>query len=69
MLLYVQRRSADLWKKNLLEDLEIEKVEFESAEEFLLILRKKFGEGDKESVKVVELRRIKQIGRTMKEFI
>jgi len=69
MLLYVQRRSADLWKKNLLEDLEIEKVEFELAEEFLLILRKKFGEGDKESVKVVELRRIKQIGRTMKEFI
>jgi len=69
MLLYVQRRLADLWKKNLLEDLEIEKVEFESAEEFLLILRKKFGEGDKESVKVVELRRIKQIGRTMKEFI
>jgi len=69
MLLYVQRRSADLWKKNLLEDLEIEKVEFESAEEFLLILRKKFGEGDKESVKVVELRRIKQIGRIMKEFI
>jgi len=69
MLLYVQRRSADLWKKNLLEDLEIEKVEFESAEEFLLILRKKFGKGDKESVKVVELRRIKQIGRTMKEFI
>ena len=65
----MQRRSADLWKKNLLEDLEIEKVEFEIAEEFLLTLKKKYGEGDKESVKVVELRRIKQIGRTMEEFI
>ena len=65
----MQRRSADLWKKNLLKDLEIEKVEFEIAEEFLLTLKKKYGEGDKESVKVVELRRIKQIGRTMEEFI
>ena len=44
-------------------------MEFEIAEEFLLTLKKKYGEGDKESVKVVELRRIKQIGRTMEEFI
>ena len=65
----MQRRSADLWKKNLLEDLEIEKVEFESAEKFLLTLKKEYGEEDKESVKVAELRRIRQIRRTMEEFI
>jgi len=65
----MQRRSADLWKKNLLEDLETEKVEFEIAEEFLFTLKKKYREGDKESVKVAELRRIKQIGRTIEEFI
>ena len=63
----MQRRSADLWKKNLLEDLETEKVEFEIAEEFLFTLKNR--EGDKESVKVAELRRIKQIGRTIEEFI
>lgn len=65
----MQRRSADLWKKNLLKDLEIEKVEFESAEKFLLTLKKEYGEEDKESVKVAELRRIRQIRRTMEEFI
>ena len=65
----MQRRSADLWKKNLLRDLEIEKVEFESAEKFLLTLKKEYGEEDKESVKVAELRRIRQIRRTMEEFI
>ena len=47
-----------MWKKNLLEDLELEKAKFRSIEKFLLELRKKFGEGDKESVKVVEIRRI-----------
>jgi len=52
-----------------LENLELREVEFELAEEFLLELKKKFGEGNKESVKVVELKRIEQGGRTMEEFI
>jgi len=47
-----------VWKKNLLEDLEVGEAKFGSAEEFLLELRKKFGGGDEESVKVVELKRI-----------
>ena len=46
-------------EKNLLEYLKLEEVEFGSAGEFLLELRKEFGGGDKELVKVVELRRIK----------
>jgi len=49
---------VDVWKENLLEDLETREVEFKSAEEFLLGLRKEFEEEDKESVKVAELRRI-----------
>ena len=52
-----------------MENLELREVEFELAEEFLLELKKKFGEGNKESVKVVELKRIEQGGRTMEEFI
>ena len=56
----------DVWKENLLEDLEVEKVEFGSVGEFLLELKRKFEE---ESVKVAELKRIEQEGRTMKEFV
>ena len=52
-----------------MEDLESEEVEYELAGEFLLELKKKFGEGDKELVKVAELRRIEQGKRTMEEFV
>ena len=37
--------------------------------EFLLELRKEFGGGDEESVKVVELRKIEQGGKMMEEFV
>jgi len=68
-LSYVQRESADVWKENMLEDLEVGKIEYESAREFLVGLKKKFGGGDEEIVKVAELRRLEQGGRTMKEFV
>ena len=37
--------------------------------EFLADIRKEFREGDKESVKVVELRRLEQRSRIMEEFV
>ena len=58
ILSYVQKGSADVWKENLLEDLELEKVGFGSAEKFLLKLKKEFSRGDKESVKVAEIKKI-----------
>jgi len=58
-----------MWKKNLLEDLESEEVEFGSAGEFLLELKKEFGGGDEELVKIVELKKIEQGGKTMEEFV
>ena len=58
-----------MWKKNLLEDLEIREVKFELVEEFLLELRKKFKEEDEKLVKVAELRRIEQEEKTMEEFV
>ena len=58
-----------MWKKSLLEDLEVEEVEFESVGEFLLELKKKFGGEDEESVKVAELKRIEQGEKTMEEFM
>jgi len=49
---------VDIWKENVLENLEAGKVEYESAGEFLLEIKKEFGEEDEESVKVVELKEI-----------
>jgi len=69
ILSYVQGGSADIWKKNMMEELETEEIEFESAGEFLAEIKKEFGGGDEESVKVAELKKIKQGGRTMKEFV
>ena len=65
----MQEGSADIWKKNMLEDLERELLEYENIGEFLANIRKEFGERDEESVKVARLRRLKQGRKTMKEFM
>ena len=52
-----------------MEELEAGEVEYESAEEFLTSLRKEFGGGEEELVKVGELRKLEQGGRTMEEFV
>ena len=69
VLSYVQGGSADVWKENVMEELEAGEVEFESIEEFFTGLRKKFGGGEEESVKAAELRKLEQGGRTMEEFV
>ena len=57
ILSYVQGGSVDVWKENVLEDLEMREAEFESAGE-LLELKKEFGRRDEESVRVAGLRRL-----------
>ena len=69
VLSYVQGGSADVWKENVMEELESGKVEHESVEEFLTSLKKEFGGGEEESVKATELRRMEQGGKTMEEFV
>ena len=69
VLTYVQGGSADVWKENVMEELEAGEVEYESVEEFFTILKREFGAGEEESVKVAELRKIEQGGRTMEEFM
>jgi len=68
VLSYIQGGSADVWKENILEDLEGGLLEYETVGEFLADIRKEFG-GDKESVKVAELKRLEQRGKTMEEFV
>jgi len=52
-----------------MEELETEEIEHEMVEEFLISLKKEFGGGEEESVKVVELRKTEQGGRTMEEYV
>jgi len=56
--LYVQRGVADIWKKSILEDLEGGLLEYETVGEFLVDIRKEFGERDEKSVKIAELKRV-----------
>ena len=57
VLLFVQRELADVWKENVLEDLEKRTLEYESVGEFLAVIKKEF-EGGEELVKVVELKKL-----------
>jgi len=55
VLSYVQGGSADIWKENMLEDLERGLLEYELVGEFLADIKKEFRGGDEKSVKVTEL--------------
>ena len=69
VLSYMQEESADVWKENVMEEMEAGEVEYELVEEFLACLKKEFGEGEEEAVKAVELRRVEQGGKTMEEYV
>ena len=69
VLTYVQRGSADVWKENIMEELELGEVEYELVEEFLTTLKKEFGGEEEELVKAAELRKLEQGGKTMEEFV
>jgi len=69
MLSYVQRELADIWKKNVIENLENENLSYTTVRKFLLDLKEEFERGDDETVKVVELKKVEQGGKTMKEFV
>jgi len=68
ILSHVQGGSADIWKENVMEELKTGEVEYETAEELLMSL-KEFGEEEEEVAKAAELRKLKQGGRMMEEFV
>ena len=59
----------DIWKENVIEELELEEVEYKSIEEFLTSLKREFRGGEEESVKAAELRKLKHGGKMMEEFV
>lgn len=69
ILLYIQEGLANVWSKNILEDLEEGLLEYKTVGEFLADIKKEFRRGDEEIVKVAELKRLEQGERTMEEFI
>jgi len=69
VLSYVQEGSADIWKENMMEELEVGEMEYESIEEFFTSMKKEFGGGEEKATKVAELRRLEQGERLMEEFV
>ena len=56
--LYIQRGSANIWKKNIREDLESESLVYTIIGEFLTDLEQNIGGGNNETMKVIELKKI-----------
>ena len=69
ILFYIQEKSVDIQKKNVIKNLEAEEVEYKLVEEFLLEIKKEFRREDEESVKIMKLKRIEQKGKNIKEFV
>ena len=55
---YVQEESADVWKENIIENLESESLSYATVGEFLSDLMEEFREGDDEMMKAVELKKV-----------
>ena len=69
VLSHVQEGAANVWKENVLEELEAGELEFKTVGEFLAEIKKEFGGGEEKLVKAAELRKLEQEGRTMEEFV
>ena len=59
----------NVWKENIMEELETGEIEYETVEEFLTSIKKEFSSREEELVKVVELKKLEQEERTMEEFV
>jgi len=69
VLSHVQGGLVDVWKKNVMEDLEEGASEYKSVRKFLVAIKKEFGGGEEESVKLAELKKLEQGGRMIEEFV
>jgi len=58
VLLYVQGELVNIWKENVLEDLEAGTLEYVTIEEFLTNLKKEFSREDDKTMKVAELKKV-----------
>ena len=69
ILMYIQGGSADVYKKNLLKEMEAREVQFALVRDFLAESKREFGEDNDELTQVAELKRLEQKGKTIKKFV
>ena len=65
----MQEGAADIWKENMLEDLEIGIWEFEIVGEILKEIKKEFGRRDDKSKNVAKSKQVEQESRIMEEYM
>lgn len=58
VLLYVQRELANIWKENILENLEARELEVPIVGDFLTKFKKEFSSRDNETMKIAELKKV-----------
>ena len=58
VLSYVQKMSVDIWKENIIENLESRSFNYVIVEEFLSDLKEKLGGEKNEIIKVVGLKKV-----------
>ena len=59
ILLYIQEELVDIWKENIIEDLEDRSLEYVIIGEFFINLKKEFSSRNDKSVKMIDLKKIK----------
>jgi len=69
VLSYMQRGLADVWKKNMIEDLESRSLSYITIGEFLSDLKEEFSSEDNKMIKITELKKVEQRSKTMEEFV
>ena len=65
----MQKISVDILKKNVIEDLENRSLSYATVEKFLLDFKEEFGREENETMKVAELKKVEQEGKTMEKFV
>jgi len=68
-IIYVQEELADIWKENIMKYLENRSLEFAMVGDFLINLKQELKNRNNKSVKVAELKKVKQKRKMMKKFI
>ena len=69
MLSYIQGELVDIWKENIIENLENGSLVFIIMGEFLTDLRQEFREGDDKIMKIAKLKKVEQKKRIIGEFV
>lgn len=60
---------VDMWKENVMEDLESRSLSYVTVGKFLSDLKEEFSREENKTMKVAELKKIEQGGKTMKGFV